>query len=625
MCGIAGFFGSGDLDHVRMMGEALHHRGPDESGTYCDMGVGFAHARLSILDLTPTGSQPMRNAAGDIVLVFNGEIYNFPELRRRLEARGIVFRGTSDTEVLLYLYQEEGPTCFSQLDGMFAVAIHDRRNGTLVLARDRMGEKPLYWGRFDGTLLFGSELKALMQHPQFRRNIDPVAVARYLAYEYVPGPQSIFAGVQKLPPGSYLIADATQERISSFWEPDFSPAVSMPSFSDAATHLRGLLDTSVAERIIADVPVGVFLSGGLDSSAVTAFAQRHAGRRLATFSIGFPDDPTFNEAGYARTVAKHLGTDHHEHAVRASDLVEAIPNIMRTIDEPFADTSIIPTYLLSRFARTGVTVALGGDGGDELFAGYPTFHAERIARLLFWVPWPLWAIATAASSRIPGTDGYMSISFKAHAFSRGMMGDPAVRHQRWIGSFCPEELSDILVPEISKITGSHDIYAPTLVHNNTLEAYMRTYMVDDVLVKVDRASMLCGLEVRAPFLAGGIVAYVNHLPYEYKYRGDTTKALLKSAMRGILPDAIIDRPKHGFGAPVARWIKHELRDMVAEMLNPVALAQTGLFRPQAVSRLVREHQEGRRDHRKKVWTLLMFMVWYRTWMNDSIARPQHSR
>ena len=624
MCGIAGFVNregeAADRDLLARMTATIAHRGPDGEGSYLDGPAGLGHRRLSIIDVGG-GSQPMSNEDGTVWVTFNGEIYNDPELRADLERRGHTFRTGSDTESLVHLYEEHGPTFARHLNGMFALAIWDARRKILVLARDRMGQKPLlYCETTHGGFVFGSEPKALIAHPDVPRRLDPRGLARYLFYEYVPAPHSIWEGMRKLPPGHVLVRAAGVSTVRRFWESPDPVADPLP-FEDASARFWDDFRAAVGRHKRSDVPLGVFLSGGVDSSSVAAaLAEIIPAREIRTFSIGF-DDKSFDESGHARAVADFLGTDHRERTFSASTVMDLLPEVSGWLDEPFGDASILPTHLLSRFAREEVTVALGGDGADELLAGYPTFAAERASTLFRKLPRAARALAGAAVGQLPVDHGNISLDFKLKQFLRGASEPTALAHQRWLGSFSGREIDELLVDRGGfDVEAEHLARASQLVSGGdpltrSLRLYQDTYLPDDILAKVDRASMARGLEVRAPFLDAELVDSIQRLPSSYKYGRGITKRLLKRAASGRLPASILERPKKGFGIPVARWLRGPLAPMMASLLDPDRLRDQGLFRPEAVARRVEEHRSGVRDHRKPLWTLLMFQLWHDRWLS----------
>jgi asparagine synthase (glutamine-hydrolysing) len=624
MCGIAGFVardgGAADRGILARMTASLAHRGPDGEGLYLDGPAALGHRRLSIIDLAG-GTQPMANEDGSVWVTYNGEIYNEPELRAGLRARGHVFRTASDTESLVHLYEEHGVDFVRRLNGMFALAIWDARSRRLVLARDRMGQKPLYYsaGTPDGGLVFGSEPKSLLEHPDVPRRLDPGGLARYLFYEYVPAPHSIWSGVHKLPPAHVLVWESGRGTMLRYWTPP-SPSAKAPPFEAAADQFWADFRDAVARHRRSDVPLGVFLSGGVDSSSVAAaLTEMEPARGVHTFSVGF-EDPSFDESAHARAVARHLGTDHHERTFSAENVFELLPEVADWLDEPFGDASILPTHLLSRFARSEVIVVLGGDGADELMAGYPTFAAERAAGLFRRLPGQVQVLAGAAVSRLPVDHGNFSLDFRLKQFLRGATEPVPLAHQRWLGSFSGPEIARVLVePDPLDVEAEHLHRAGRLAAGadaltRSLALYQDTYLPDDILMKVDRASMARGLEVRAPFLDATLVDSIQALPATFKYGRRQTKRLLKRAAAGRLPATILERPKKGFGIPVARWLRGPLAPLLESLLGRERLRRQGLFRPDEVARRIEEHRAGTRDHRKPLWTLLMFQLWYDRWL-----------
>ncbi len=623
MCGIAGFVNrdgeAADPAVLARMTATLAHRGPDGDGFWVEGPVAFGHRRLSIIDVG-NGAQPMANEDGAVRVTYNGEVYNEPGLRAELLARGHTYRTRCDTESLVHLYEEEGVGFAGRLNGMFALALWDARRGRLVLARDRMGQKPLYYCETAaGSLVFGSEAKALLAHPGVPRRLDPSGLGRYLFYEYVPGPHSIWEGVRKLPPGHVLVREGDRTTVEPYWTSP-GPVADPAPFEEASSRFWDDFRGVVGRTRRSDVPLGVFLSGGIDSSSVAAaLAELQPSRSIRTFSIGF-DDPSFDESGHARAVARALGTDHRERTFSAESVMELLPDVSGWLDEPFGDASILPTHLLSRFAREEVTVVLGGDGADELLAGYPTFRAERLAGAFRKLPRVARGLAASAVGRMPVDHGNISLDFRLKQFLRGASDPTPLAHQRWLGSFSGPEIAALLVdPPGFDVEGEHLARAARLGQGSdeltrSLRLYQDTYLPDDILTKVDRASMACGLEVRAPFLDADLVDSIARLPASYKYEKGQTKRLLKRAASGRLPSAILERPKKGFGIPVARWLRGPLGPLMDSLLDPSRLARQGLFRPEEVARTVAEHRSGVRDHRKPLWTLLMFQLWHDRWL-----------
>ncbi|MBX6313386.1 MAG: asparagine synthase (glutamine-hydrolyzing) [Isosphaeraceae bacterium] len=625
MCGIAGFVNrdgeAADRGILERMTATLAHRGPDGDGFYLDGPVALGHRRLAIIDLDG-GAQPMANEDGSVWVTYNGELYNEPELRAGLIAQGHSYRTACDTESLVHLYEERGTDFARHLNGMFALALWDRKRRRLILARDRMGQKPLFYAEMPGGgLVFGSEPKAVLAHPAVGRRLDPQGLARYLFYEYVPAPASIWLGLRKLPRSHVLVWEGGRITLARYWDsPRPIAAAADGDFETTAERFWGELRAAVGRHRRADVPLGVFLSGGVDSSSVAAaLTELEPARGVHTFSIGF-EDPSFDESQHARAVARHLGTDHHEQIFSVASVLELLPEVAGWLDEPFGDASILPTHLLSRFARSEVKVVLGGDGADELLAGYPTFAAERAARVFRRLPGPARQLAGVAVRQLPVDHGNFSFDFKLKQFLRGASEPEPLAHQRWLGSFSGPEIDRLLVARDGfDVEAEHLRRADGLAPGadpltRSLWLYQDTYLPEDILTKVDRASMACGLEVRAPFLDTQLVDLMQALPPSYKYGRGQTKRLLKRAAANRLPASILERPKKGFGIPVARWLRGPLANLLDELLGPRRLARQGLFRPEEVARRIQEHREGIRDHRKPLWTLLMFQLWYDHWL-----------
>ena len=629
MCGVCGVIGFADIDSavLKSMTSTLRHRGPDDEGHAIERAgrivVGLGFRRLSIIDLD-SGNQPIANEDGSVKVVLNGEIYNFRELRQELGAQGHRFATGSDVEVVVHLYEEHGPGFVGRLNGMFALALWDRTSGELMLARDRFGKKPLYYAEVGDTLIFGSELKALLEHPLCPTDLDHASLCRYLALEYVPTPHSILEGIRKLPAAHSLRWRHGLTTLSRYWDLAFEEPTEARSDDDYAEELRVRLREAVSRRLMSDVPLGAFLSGGIDSSSVVAMMAREVpAGDLKTFSIGFREK-SFDESDHARRVAAHFGTDHHEQLFTPQVLPDLVPTMVDVLDEPFADASVLPTYLLSRYTREFVTVALGGDGADELLAGYPTFPAERAARL-YRMPRLLHEhVVAPLVDRLPVSTGNFSVDFKVKRFVRGARRPEDLRHPVWLGSFTEEEQVPLLVrPPHDPYDGVRRAFASAPTRDplqRLVYVYATTYLQDDILVKVDRASMACSLEVRAPFLDVELASFLARVPARLKLRRLDTKHLLKRAMAPLLPPGIAERPKKGFGIPVAAWFKTDLREALLDELSPERLRAQGIFEPREVERLVEEHLSGRRDHRKQLWTLFVFQLWHRRWARSRTSR-----
>jgi asparagine synthase (glutamine-hydrolysing) len=641
MCGITGFVDlrrdrgeQGLTATVRRMTATMQHRGPDDDGAWSDTesGIAFGFRRLSIIDLTPSGHQPMLSASGRSVLAYNGEIYNAEELRPRLAQRGIAFRGHSDSEVLLEHAEAFGfEETLSALVGMFAIAWHDRRDNTLWLARDRMGEKPLYFGRFGKTFMFASELRCLRAHPEFKAEINPAAFSAYVRFGYVPPPLTIYKNVQILPPGGLIRIDASGEVSSRrYWAAeDVAFAAKQAPFNgsddEAVDELEAILKRSVAGCMVADVPLGAFLSGGIDSSVVVALMQAQSTRPVRTFSIGFDVDG-FDEAPHARAVAKHLGTAHEELYFSAQDVLDLVPRIPEIWDEPFSDSSQLPTLMVSRMARSHVTVALSGDGGDELFGGYSRYgQIENIAATLGKFG-PVTAQVGQAVHTLMNASCFAPMRSLLPPLLRG-------RLDRWSGRIAqaagpnsfeqmyirlasqglpPEEF--LLAPAETKDAiweGSLAARFPGAVERAQIIDTL-TYLPGDILTKVDRASMAVSLEARAPLLDHRVFEFAWRLPAGMKRRNGDTKWALKQVLFRHVPRALVERPKMGFGVPIDVWLRGPLRDWAEDLISEERLKREGLFRPDTVRNLWNRHQSGE-TWQYPLWTVLMFQAWREQW------------
>lgn len=630
MCGITGWANidacmpppEGGRELLHSMCERMVHRGPDSEGLMVSSGVGLGIRRLAIIDLV-TGEQPAYNEDKSVAVILNGEIYNYRELRHDLEKRGHSFRSQSDTEVLPHLYEEYADEMVERLNGMFAFALWDSKRRRLFIARDRFGEKPLYWGVFDNTLLFASEPKVLLAHPSVNTSLNLQALRQYLSFDYVSAPLSIYQGINKLPAAHTLTLEDGKIETRTYWSLSYKTKQPPPSVPEAAEHLRELLSDSVRMRLVSDVPLGVLLSGGVDSSTIAALAVRASSEAVKTFSISFAES-SFDESWYARAVAKFLGTDHHEERLSANLAANLVGEIGSWMDEPFSDPSLVPTYLLSRFTRKHVTVALGGDGGDELFAGYPMYRGHRWAEIYARVPRVLrTAIVEPAIRLLPVKTKNLSLDYKAARFITGAKYDQVARHHVWFGSFTPDEQEKLLTAEVLRETDG-DIYREARrmlekCESNSVVKRMqsldtRLYLAEDILTKVDRASMAVSLEVRAPFLDPRVAEFAASLPANYKLRGRQTKYVLKRAIADFLPSFVTHRGKKGFGVPVAEWLKGKLRPLARDLLSPERVRKAGVFNSDYVTKLQDEHERGVANHRKLLWTLLMFELWHESFI-----------
>jgi asparagine synthase (glutamine-hydrolysing) len=624
MCGICGELSlrPGEpptVGTVERMCQTMRHRGPDDQGAYRDDHVALGSTRLAIIDLAG-GHQPIHNEDQTIWIVFNGEIYNFPALRGQLERLGHTFYTRADTEAIVHAFEEFGPECVQHLNGIFTFAIWDTKRQELFLARDRIGVKPLFYTLTDRSLIFASELKVMLSHPLIERKIDLVSLNEYLTFEYVPTPRSMIKGVKKLPPGHTLTVRAGQVDVRQYWDVRLERSeTGRKAVAEYEAELRDQLRSSVQKELLSDVPVGVLLSGGIDSSAIALAAASTYPGRLKTFTVAF-EDASFDESRYARMVAERAGTEHHEFTVGADDLLAIVPRLGELIDEPLGDSSFVPTYLLCRLASQHVKVALGGDGGDELFAGYPTYQAHRLTEYYErLIPMPVrQSVVPRLVERLPISFDNVSLDFKLRRFVGGRGLPLGVRHHQWLGSFKADEKRALLQPWAQ--VDERDTFAVVSEHQRRCSAQqrinrllywdMKLYLEGDILQKVDRASMACSLEVRVPLLNHTFVEWATSVPHPLKLKGLTTKYLFRKSLEKLLPPAIIGRRKKGFNMPVAKWLVGPLRELVEDTLAEGRLRADGLFEPRAVRRLLDDHYARRADHRKLIWTLLAFQLWY---------------
>lgn len=626
MCGIYGYVSSrGGIqpEILRRMGDTLRHRGPDDEGEWIqhseELAVALGHKRLSIIDLTSAAKQPISDEDGKIWLTYNGEIYNFRELRSELAAKGHTFKSTSDGEIIVHLYEEMGAACLERLKGMFAFALWDETQQSLFLARDRIGKKPLHYAIYDGGIAFASEIKALLKHPQVVKEIDLSALNKYLTFEYVPAPATIFKSIKKLEPGHYLSYQNGKSEIKKYWDiPLADYPIGFKTEDEYAEELRDILERAVRSRLVADVPVGVFLSGGIDSGVIAALAAK-ADRKIECFSIGF-DEPSFDESSHAKSIAKALGLNHRLKIFNTREMLDNLDELPNFMDEPLADASILPSYLLSKVASERLKVALSGDGGDELFAGYPTYQAHRIITYYDLLPETLKNSVKALAAWLPVSHGNISTDFKIKQFLRGAGVSPEIRFFMWMGSFTESEKKGLLSSDVRAALAHENTYEDVFAYiresglNKDLERIlylsMKLYLQDDILVKVDRAAMANGLEVRCPLLDQELVEFACRLPMQYKLHGLKTKYLLKKAAAGILPDSIINRKKKGFGIPISKWLTGELKSYMLDYLGEERIKKQGYFNYPYIKGLIDDHLHKRKDHRKLLWTLLIFQIWH---------------
>jgi asparagine synthase (glutamine-hydrolysing) len=628
MCGIAGIFGNdadkipdGLLPLIARMCEVIEHRGPDDAGYFIGKGIAIGMRRLSIIDLAG-GRQPVANEDASVRVVFNGEIYNYQDLRHDLISRGHRFSTGSDTEVIVHLYEEEAERCVEKLRGMFAFAIYDRNRQSVLLARDRLGIKPLHYAILGDTLIFGSEIKSILQHPDIAREPNLAAVSDFLTFGYVPDPETAFRGIRKLAAGQTLTFTGGRSTVRQYWSPEPRPiedgATSRPQ---SARELLEQLKDSVGSHLVSDVPVGAFLSGGIDSSAVVSLMSCILDRPVKTFSIGFNEE-NYDELEYARMSARRFNTDHHEF-VLTPDVCSIVEEITWHFDEPFADYSSIPTYLVSKLARDHVKVVLSGDGSDELFAGYDRYQVDSQRRAFDFVPAVVGQqILRGISRRLPhgafgkrflynislrGAERYIDSVSYFNRMDRQQLLSPQMISE---SAACDPERSFLSI-YMGAVRGSH---LDRLLYLDT-----KTYLAGDILTKVDRMTMANSIEARVPFLDHKLVEAALGFPASLKLRGSTSKYVLKDALRGLLPDAVIDRPKQGFDVPMGRWLRGALRQMLSDVLMDARTRQRGYFNQTAVNGLVLEHLRGRRDHSRRLWELLTLELWHRMFVD---RRPE---
>ncbi len=630
MCGIAGTL---ELDAERCaspdilgrMIRVLAHRGPDDEGVWVSGPVGLASRRLAILDLSERGHQPMCSEDGALCVAHNGEIYNFLELRSQLERAGHRFRSDSDTEVILHLYERDGVECLKHFQGMFAFALWDARRRRLFIARDRLGKKPLFYCRTRSGLVFGSEPKAVLQHPDIAAEADPEAIHHFLTYGYVPASFSAFKHFQKLPAAHYLIVENGRTTVERYWS--LSYARKRQEREDAlGEELLSLLDDAVKSRLVSDVPVGALLSGGVDSSAVVALMRRHVTGTLRTFSIGF-EQAEYNELEHARVVAQKFETEHEEQIVRP-DVAALLPRLVWHYNEPFADSSALPSFAVCELARRFVTVGLNGDGGDESFFGYDRYVAAKIAGYQDFIPGSLRRAIGGAAAALP-VGAPKSWNYRLRRFGETLHHDPLQRYAGWMVLFDNAAKAELYTPEFARTVSSSDsiellraAYARSdggTSVEKLVDTDVQLYLPDDLLVKMDIASMANSLELRSPFLDYRVMEFAATLPPHVKLKRLTQKYLLKRALRGILPERILDRRKAGFGVPMESWLRGDLRPLLLDTLLGPQAATRGYFRAEILERYVSEHLSGQAHHHSRLWGLLMLELWHRTFIDSQTS------
>jgi asparagine synthase (glutamine-hydrolysing) len=612
------------------MASVINHRGPDDEGIYVKNNVGLAHKRLSILDLSPAGHQPMSNEDGSIWIVFNGEIYNFLDLRDGLQKKGHTFRSRTDTETIIHLYEEKGVECVHDLRGMFAFAIWDENKKRLFCARDRAGKKPFVYAHTEDGLIFASELKSLLKDPALKRNLDYTAIHNYLTYQYVPSPMSIFTSVKKLPPAHILIYEGGNLKIKRYWNLSYQHKLQLSSVEEYGEQFRGLFEEAVKIRLRSDVPLGAFLSGGVDSSLVVAVMSRLMDQPVKTFSIGFEEE-AYDEVAFARLIAEKYETDHHEFIVKP-DAVSILPQIVWHYNEPFADSSAIPTYYVSKMTRDFVTVALNGDGGDESFAGYERYVADKLADYYRRVP-PFMreGIIRRVLDKLPHSTNRRNFFRRLKRFVKGISEPPERRYVRWICFFDNEMKGDLYTPSFKDLNREYDSVDLTVKWyeqadaeqflDRTLFVDVMSYLPEDLLVKVDIASMAHSLEARSPFLDHKVMEFAASLPPNLKLRGMETKFLLKHTLSDIVPKEILQRKKMGFGVPLDVWFRNDLKEMAYDVLLDQKSIERGYFRKEYVSKMLDEHVSKQYDHSYRIWALLFLELWHKMFVDGTLSPP----
>ncbi len=628
MCGFAGYLdrAGGNVDAVSLAAAAatLVHRGPDDSGFHREPGLGFAFRRLSIVDLV-TGHQPMSNEDGSVWIVYNGEVYNHADLRRELEGRGHRYRTQSDTEGIVHAYEEWGDGCVDRLRGMFAFALWDRPRRRLLLARDRLGIKPLYWARTPDGLAFASEVKALFAFPGIERAVDAAALREYLSLRYTCAPRTLFRGIFKLPPGHVMsVEGGCPSPARRYWELAFEPKLA-PGDEEALAELEERLTTSVRLRLMSDVPLGALLSGGVDSSVVVAIMTRLMGRPVETFSVGFDEAGRWDERPYARAVAEHCRSNHHELVVDARRLCDELARMAWHQDEPLSEPAAIPTFLVSRLAREHVTVVLTGEGGDETFAGYPKYAADPWVRRVASWPAPLRSLLLEGAVRhLPFGMRRLQVLGRSARFR-----DEAARYASWFAAFPGDEQVRLLAPELARdgdpgveafarALAASGARAPLdrMLHADTL-----LWLPDDLLMKMDKMSMAASIEARVPLLDHTLVEWAARLPQRLKVKGLDGKALLKRLARRLVPAHVVDRPKVGFQVPLSPWFRGPLKELLCDTLLSSTALSRGYYRQRALQAVLRDHVEGRRDRARELWTLLSLELWHRVFVDRTPAAP----
>ena len=627
MCGFAAYHHpegrTPERGWLESAARSLRHRGPDDDGWFAEPGVGFAFRRLSIVDVA-AGHQPLANEDATVWIAFNGEVYNHAELRAELVRAGHRYRTHSDTETLVHAYEEWGPAFVRRLHGMFAFAIWDRPRRRLFVARDHVGIKPLYWTRAAGAFACASEVKALFAFPGVERRADPESVVQHLTLRYAAAPRTLFAGIHKLPPGHSLTLEGGELRLERWWHPTYEPKLSL-SADDALAEVETRLTASVQSHLMSEVPLGALLSGGVDSSLVVALMSRLVPRPVQTFSVGFDAPGPYSELPFARRVAEHCRTDHREITVGAGDLLRELPSLVWHQDEPMSEPAAIPTYMVSRLARETVTVVLTGEGGDELFAGYPKYAVEPWARAVAVLPGPLRDAFLGVVDRLPFGFRKLQVVGRSARFR-----DEPERLAAWFAGFVGDERARLLAGSLrahaaAGVSPFREALADTHARSGLdrmLDVDLRVWLADDLLVKMDKMSMAASVEARVPLLDLPLIEWAMLLGPEHKVRGLEGKVLLKRLARKLLPAEVVDRPKVGFTVPLSPWFRGPLRELLSDTLLAPRCLDRGWFEPAALRATVDDHLAGRRDRARELWTLLTLELWHRAWIDGDGARPE---
>jgi len=624
MCGICGIVtlerGGFSQDHsfFKNMVNTLVHRGPDDEGYYFDNVVMLGVRRLSIIDLF-TGQQPVTNEDGTIWVINNGEIYNFVEIRNNLKNKGHLFKSKSDTEVIVHAYEEYGNKFFEVLNGMFGLALWDVNKNQFFLARDRLGIKPLFYWVDKSYFVFGSELKAIIAHPLVTNEIDLIALDQFLSLEYIPGTRTIYRHIKKVPPGHFISICDGNLKIHQYW--DLSPQSHIQDHRSYTEILSTLINDSVKQHMVSDVPMGLLLSGGIDSSTILSFMNKHSSEPVKTFSIGFKDE-TYNELPYAGEVAAYFGTDHRAEILQPNVMTLA-EKLIYHLDEPFADFSIFPTYLVSELAGQSVKVVLSGDGGDEVFGGYDTYISQWLSHYYNWLPFVLQKKCFPRLAEfLPPQPGKKGVINKAKRWIEGVVLPEKLRHIRWMIFMSDENKVQLYKPCLAKVINENNT-------NDVLEKYfllgasfgdfaqmqyvdIKTYLVDDILTKVDRMTMAASIEARVPFLDHRIVEFAINLPADWKLKWGKTKVILRRTMKGHLPDSVLNKPKQGFSIPMKNWLRGPLKPMMLDLISHDSIQQRGYFEPQTIQRWIAEHLDKKINHSHRLWSLMVFEMWLRS-------------